>query len=86
MQAVGYFIIVSPVREEIKTSSGMVLTASEAKEARYAAGDVISPGNLVQSVQKGDRIYFDSGRSFNMMVSGELVTVIREADVVLLCR
>ena len=83
VKAVGSYIIVSPIKEEVKTSSGMILTASETKEARYAVGSVVSAGDSVSCTKTGDKIYFDSGRSFNMMVEGDVVVIIREADVVL---
>ena len=42
----------------------------------------MAPGTDVTSIKEGDKIYYDKGRSFKMMIDGNSYTIIREDDVV----
>lgn len=84
-RAIGEYILVDKVSEEIKTSSGLVLTGEEAAKIRYHKGEVVSPGtDVADIVSEGDVIYYDSSRSHRVNVRGVWYTVVRARDVVLI--
>lgn len=82
MRAIGKYIVIKRIREEIKTSSGLNMLQSQVEEMRYHKGVVISPGHEVSSVKEGDTIYYDKSGSFTLMIEGESRTVIREQSII----
>jgi co-chaperonin GroES (HSP10) len=82
MRPIGKYIAVSPIDEEIKTDSGLLLSASDVAEMRYKKAQVIAPGTDVTVIKAGDMIYFDKRAGFTMVIDGEKLTVITEKDVV----
>jgi co-chaperonin GroES (HSP10) len=85
MQAIGKYIVISIIDEEIKTDSGIILSGEDAKQFRYKKGQVINPGTDVSFIKEGDVIYFDKGNSFTMVINDKQCTIIREIDVVVVC-
>lgn len=82
MIAIGKYIIVSTIEEEVRTESGLLLSAQDAKDLRYKRAVVVSPGTDVTSIMKGDEVYYDKVQSFAMLIGDGKYTVIREGDVV----
>lgn len=82
MKAVGNYIIIKQVTEEVTTESGLLMSGEEANRMRYKMGDVKSVGHDVKTVGEGDRIYYDVRQSHTMLIVGVAYTVIRESDVV----
>jgi co-chaperonin GroES (HSP10) len=80
MIAIGKYIIVDPVVEELKTSSGMLLT--DETTLRYKKGVVVEPGTLVDSVNSGDQIFYDKNAGHSIMINDEIYLIILERDVV----
>lgn len=80
MIAIGKYIIVNPVVEELKTSSGMLLT--DETTLRYKKGVVVEPGTQVDSVNSGDQIYYDKNAGHSIMINDEIYLIILERDVV----
>ena len=83
MKAIGKNIVIKHVDEEVKTSSGLVLSGEDTNQLRYKRGKVITPGTEVKSIQEGDEIYYDKAQSYMMIVGDEQVVIIQERDVVL---
>jgi len=83
MKAIGKNIVIRQIDEEVKTSSGLVLSGEDTNQLRYKRGKVIAPGTEVKSIQEGDEIYYDKAQSYMMIVGDEQVIVIQERDVVL---
>jgi len=83
MKAIGKNIVIKHVDEEVKTSSGLVLSGEDTNQLRYKRGKVVTPGTEVKSIQEGDEIYYDKAQSYMMIVADEQVIVIQERDVVL---
>jgi len=50
MIAIGKNVIIQPIEEEVKTDSGLLLTASDVDEFRYKKAKVIQPGTDVQNI------------------------------------
>jgi co-chaperonin GroES (HSP10) len=82
MQPIGKFIVIKIVEEELKTQSGMILSAEDVNQFRYKRAIVIASGTDVSNIKKDDEIYYDKSHSFTMLINGEQCTIIRESDVV----
>jgi co-chaperonin GroES (HSP10) len=82
MRAIGKNIIIKTVEEEIKTSSGLLLSADDANSLRYKKGVVVVPGTEVGAIKADDVIYYDKGPGFTMVIGEEQYTIIQERDVV----
>jgi co-chaperonin GroES (HSP10) len=82
MKAIGKFILIHEIKEQQITESGILLTADDTNQQRYKKGSVIIPGTDVDTVSKGDVIYYDRSSGHSMMLYDDMVTVITERDVV----
>ena len=83
MKPVGKYIVIKTIDEEVKTKSGLLLSATDVDEFRYKKGKVIEPGNEVTVIDKGDSIYYDKNSGFTMLINEEPYTIIQERDVVI---
>ena len=59
MRPIGKYIVIKTVEEEIKTASGLILSAEDANQMRYKRGIVVKPGSTVTVIQENDEIYYD---------------------------
>ena len=82
MRAIGKYIIIQPIEEEIKTKSGLILSGEDANQFRYKKGRVIEPGTDVPNIKAGDVIYYDKAHGFTMIIQEAQYSVIQERDVV----
>ena len=82
MKAIGKNIIVRTIEEEVRTSSGLLISGEEAQSLRYRKGRVVMPGTEVENIKKGDLIYYDTRQSYKMLIKNEPYTIIQERDVV----
>ena len=79
MKPVGKYIVIKTIEEEIKTSSGLLLSATDVDEFRYRKGSVIKPGTDVSVVKPEDIIYNNNGSNVNVKLfktMGGLVIII----------
>lgn len=83
MKAVGKYIVIEEVNEELKTDYGLLLGEDDKKDMRYAHGRVVSPGTEVRCVEAGVEVYYDKAHAFTINVKGKWLTIIREQDLVL---
>ena len=83
MKAIGKNIIIKNVDEEVKTSSGLVLSGEDTNQLRYKRGVVINSGTEVSAIKAGDEVYYDKSNSYVMIVNDEHCVIIQERDVVL---
>ncbi len=82
MKPIGKYILIQQIQEEIKTESGLLLSAEDVKDIRYKKGKVIKPGTDVSVIDSGNVIYYDGRAGYTMVINGEQYTVITERDVV----
>jgi len=82
MKPIGKYILIQKIKEEIKTESGLLLSADDVKDIRYKKGKVIKPGTDVSVIDSGSIIYYDGRAGYTMVINGEQYTVITERDVV----
>ena len=83
MQAINDYVIVDRIKEEPKKISGLVLTDQTDEDNRYKKANIISVGNLVEVVKKGDVIFYDKHAGHDIGYNDELYRVIRMRDIVL---
>ncbi len=83
MKPIGKYILIKQIKEEIKTETGLLLSASDVADIRYKKAEVVAPGTKVEVIKNSDTIYYDSRAGHTMMVNGDTYTVITENDVVL---
>ena len=82
MQPIGKYIALTPIEEELKTKSGILLSAQDADAFRYKKGKIIKPGSDVQVIKEKDFVYYDRNAGHTMLIENEQVTIIQERDVV----
>ena len=82
MKAVGKYIVITEIKEQQKTESGILLTSEDSNLLRYKKGLIKIPGTEVSVVSEGDVIYYDKNAGHKMMLEEEVVTIISERDIV----
>jgi co-chaperonin GroES (HSP10) len=82
MIAIGKNIIIETMEKEVKTESGLLLSAHDANDFRYKIGKVVVAGTEVAAIKSGDEIYYDKGHSYTMVINDKPYTIIQERDVV----
>ena len=83
MQAINDYVIVDIIKEEPKKVSGLILTDETDESNRYKKATIISVGDIVEIVTKGDVIYYDKHAGHDIGYNDELYKVIRMRDIVL---
>ena len=83
MQAINDYVIVDIIKEEPKKVSGLILTDETDESNRYKKANIISVGNLVEVVKKGDSIFYDKHAGHDIGYNDKLYRVIRMRDIVL---
>jgi co-chaperonin GroES (HSP10) len=82
MQPIGKYIVINKIEEEVKTESGILLSAEDVASMRYQKGKVVKPGTLVDTIKSDDTIYYDKAAGHSMLINDTTYTVISERDVV----
>ena len=82
MKPIGKNIIIKTIEEEIKTSSGLLLSSEDANQLRYKKGVIIKSGTDVAVLAEGDFIFYDKRSGYSMIINDEPFTIIQENDVV----
>jgi co-chaperonin GroES (HSP10) len=82
MRAIGKYVVINALDEEIRTDSGLILSGKDAQGFRYKKGRVVSVGTDVLAINEGDLVYYDKGHSFTMIIGESNYTIIQERDVV----
>ena len=82
MKPIGKNIIITPVEEEIKTNSGLLLSAEDMNQLRYKKALVIKVGSDVQVIKEGQMINYDKRAGHTMLIQDNPYTIIQEKDVV----
>ena len=82
MKPIGTNIVIKTIEEEIKTSSGLLLSSDDANQLRYKKGVIVKPGTEVTVINEGDEIYYDKRAGYTMLIKNEPYTIISQNDVV----
>ena len=82
MKPIGLNIVIKTIEEEIKTTSGLLLSSEDTSQLRFKKGLVVKPGLEVKTIKKDDEIYYDKRAGYTMLINGETFTIIHQNDVV----
>jgi len=82
MQAINHYIIIEKIKEEPKTTNGLLITDSQTKDVRYLKGKIISVGNLTEGLNEGNIIFYDRHAGHGIEFNDTLYHVIKQQDVV----
>ena len=82
MKPIGKNIIIKTIEEEIKTSSGLLLSSEDASQLRYKKGRIVEIGTDVVAIEKDCEIYYDKRAGYTMLIHDIPYTIIKENDVV----
>ena len=83
MQAINEYVIVDKIKEGPKKVGGLILTDKTDEENRYKKANIISLGQDVPVVKKGDVIYYDRHAGHDISYKEKVYRVIRARDIVL---
>jgi co-chaperonin GroES (HSP10) len=83
MKAVGKYLIIENITEELKSNSGLIMTGEDMGNLRYRKSKVISAGTEVDCVKDGDTIYHDSRAGHKVKLDDKVYGVILEREVVI---
>ncbi len=83
MKAINYFVVIEKIKEAPKTVGGLELTESQNSDVRYLKGKVISAGNLVESLENGDIVYYDKHNGHGIEWKDKLYHVLKLGDIVM---
>jgi co-chaperonin GroES (HSP10) len=83
MKAIGQYIALQPIKEEI-VASGIVLSMEDMKKQRFMKGAIVSCGHEIPAdiLKEGDIVYYDTANAFEMVVQERNVVIIRLRDIV----
>ena len=83
MKAINYFIIIEKIKEAPKKVGGLELTEKQNKDIRYLKAKIISVGDKVEHVKKGDIVRYDKHAGHGIEWQDKLFHVINIGDIVL---
>ena len=83
MKAINDYVIVDKPKEGPKKVGGLILTDETDETNRYKKATIVSVGNLVEIVTKGDVVFYDKHAGHDIGYNDELYRVIRMRDIVI---
>ena len=83
MQAINDYVIVDIIKEGPKKVGGLILTDETDETNRYKKANIISVGNDVPIVKKGNVIYYDALAGHDIAYNDAMYRVIRARDIVI---
>jgi co-chaperonin GroES (HSP10) len=83
MQAINDYVIIDVAKEGPKKVGGLILTEEVDETNRYKKGKIISVGNMVEIVTRGDVIYYDALAGHDISYKDKMYRVIRMRDIVI---
>ena len=83
MQAINDYVIIDKIKEGPKKVGGLILTDETDESNRYKKANIVSVGNDVPIVKKGDVIYYDAVAGHDIAYNDVMYRVIRARDIVI---
>ena len=83
MKAVNDYIVIEKIKEEKKTSGGLLLTDDTDTDNRYKRAKVVSVGNLADIIKVDTIVMYDKHAGHDIAYEDLMYRVIRLRDVVL---
>ena len=83
MKAIGRNLIVQPSKVGLaETKGGLFLAEKQREDIRYAEGTVLSAGQEVSGIKKGDVICYDKNNSHQIEIKKDVYSVVRMDNIV----
>ena len=83
MKAINYYIIIEKIKEgTTKTKGGLLLAENQREDIRYTEANVLSAGEQVEGIKKGDKIFFDRLAGHKIEIDKKRYHVIKAQDIV----
>ena len=76
-----YVLINELVSAEVQSMTGLILSSDQAVNSSYQEGEVVMPGDDVESIKTGDKIVYDKAQGHNVTIDGHTYRMILERDV-----
>ena len=83
MKAVNDYIVIERIKEEKKTSGGLLLTDDTDTDNRYKKAKVVSVGNLADIIKVNTVVMYDKHAGHDIAYEDLMYRVIRLRDIVL---
>ena len=83
MKALGSFVLLEEVKEEIKNDMGLVVTASSEQKIRYKLAKVITTGEDVNGINAVDSVNYDTAAGSENRLDGNRLVVVPDRGVVI---
>jgi chaperonin GroES len=83
MKAINDYIVVEKIKEQKKTSGGLLLTDDTDTDNRYKKAKVVSVGNLADIIKVDTVVMYDKHAGHDISYDDLLYRVIKLRDVVL---
>jgi len=83
MKAVNDYVVVETIKEEKKTSGGLLLTDNTDVDNRYKKAKVVSVGNLADIIKEGTIVMYDQHAGHDIAYEDLMYRVIKLRDIVL---
>ena len=80
IKVIGNRVLIEGIIEDIKSSGGIIL--GDTKTSIQKIGKVVSVGHLVEEVNLGDKVMFDSYKSFPIDIDGNTYLIREENSVI----
>ena len=84
MKAINYYLIVDKIKEAPSKIAGLELTEKQNSDVRYLRAEVISVGENVPVIKKGDIIRYDKHAGHGIEWEERLYYVLKAPDVVII--
>ena len=81
IKVIGNRVLIEEIVEDIKSSGGIILGDTK-NSAHQKIGRVISVGDSVEEVNLGDKVMFDSYKSFPIDIDGKTYTILEQDSVI----
>jgi len=83
MKAVNDYVVIETIKEEKKTSGGLLLTDDTDVDNRYKKAKVVSVGNLADIIKEGTIVMYDQHAGHDIAYEDLMYRVIKLRDIVL---
>ena len=82
MKAIGSYILVNRIDSKQKEVNGLLYTEKLDVDNRYVKGEIMSAGEKVAVLKKGDVIYYDRRKTDSIDHEENTYYVIKDVDVI----
>lgn len=84
MKAINYYLIVDKIKEAPMKVGGLELTETQNKDVRYLRAKVVSVGDQVPVIKKGDIVRYDKHAGHGIEWDEKLFYVLKVPDIVII--